>query len=56
MGKLEEKSDGYFVLEVKIGNVIVKKIFKAVDIPLDEISEEPKVDGFYLDIPDRENT
>ena len=52
MGKLEEKSDGNYVLEVQIGHVSVKKAFIESEKPLDEISDEPKPDGFYLNIPD----
>ena len=54
MGKLEEKSDGYYILEAKVGCVEVKKALMDADRPLEEISTEPKADGFYLDIPDRE--
>lgn len=52
MGKLEEKSDGYYVLEVRIGCTAIKKAFAKSDKPLDEISSTPKADGFFLDIPD----
>lgn len=56
MGKLEERSDGYYVLEgVKVGVVnIPTKVFQEVEKPLEGISKELKPDGFYLDIPDRE--
>ena len=53
MGKLEEKSDGYYVLEVTVGATHVKMAFQEADKPLEEISEKPATDGFYLDIPDR---
>ena len=55
MGKLEQKSDGYYVLEdVKIGVVTIPtKVFKEVNIPLDKVSKEPKANGFYLEIPDK---
>lgn len=55
MGKLEERSDGYYVLEgVKVGEMnIPPKVFQIVDKPLDEVSKKPKPDGFYLNIPDR---
>ena len=53
MGKLEEKSNGYYILEVKIGCVTVKKAFKTSDIPIEEIPTTPKSDGFYLEIPDK---
>lgn len=56
MGKLEERKDGYFFLEnVKIGVVTIPtKVFKEIkNIPLEQISTEPKDNGFYLDIPDR---
>ena len=52
MGKLEEKSDGNYLLEVKIGNLQIKKGFKDADKPLEEISRVPMPDGFYLHIPD----
>lgn len=57
MGKLEEKSDGYYILEVTYGCVTIKKAFMESDKSLEEISTEPKKDGFYLkilDIPDME--
>lgn len=54
MGKLEQKSDGNYILEVTIGCMTVKKAFKDADIPLEEIPDEPKSDGFYLYIPDVE--
>lgn len=56
MGKLEERTDGLYVLEgVKIGVfTLPTKVLKEVDIPLESVSKEPKPDGFYLDIPDRE--
>ena len=55
MGKLEERSDGYYVLEgVKVGIInIPPKVFQ-VEKPLEEVSKLPKSDGFYLDIPDKE--
>lgn len=52
MGKLEEKSDGNYVLEVKVGNIKLTKAFKDAEKPLEEISKIPKPDGFYLYIPD----
>ena len=54
MGKLEERSDGYYVLEdVKVGAVTIPtKIFQVVDKPIEDVSKQPKSDGFYLDIPD----
>ena len=52
MGKLEEKSDGNYVLEVKIGSIKLTKAFKDAEKPLDEISQTPMPDGFYLYIPD----
>lgn len=55
MGKLEERSDGYYVLQdVKVGIVNVQPmVFQKVEKPLEDVSEVPKSDGFYLDIPDR---
>lgn len=53
MGKFEEKSDGYFILEAKIGNADIKKAFMIADKPLEEISKLPKSDGFYLHIDDK---
>lgn len=53
MGKLEERSDGYFVLDVQIGAIRVERAFMPADKPLEEVSEEPMDDGFYLEIPDR---
>lgn len=52
MGKLEEKSDGYYVLEAKMGVVNIHKVFKEVE-PDTEISEKPMKNGFFLNIPDR---
>ena len=52
MGKLEEKSDGNYVLEVKVGNIKLTKAFKDAEKPLDQISKIPMPDGFYLYIPD----
>jgi hypothetical protein len=52
MGKLEEKSDGYYILEVTVGCVTIKKALMDADKPMEEISTEPKTDGFYLNIPD----
>ncbi len=56
MGKLEERSDGYYVLEgVKVGKFTMPaKVFQEADKPVEEVSKEPKSGGFYLDIPDRE--
>ena len=55
MGTLEQKSDGYYVLDVTIGCVTIKKAFMDSDKPLDEISDERKPDGFFLHIPDYGN-
>lgn len=55
MGKLEEKSDGNYILEVKVGNIKLTKAFKDAEKPLDEISKNPMPNGFYLYIPDVEN-
>lgn len=52
MGKLEEKSDGYYILEVTFGCVTIKKALMDADKPLEDISTEPKKDGFYLKISD----
>lgn len=52
MGKLEQKSDGYYVLEVTIGCLTVKMALMDADKPLEEISTERKTDGFYLYIPE----
>lgn len=54
MGKLEQKKDGYYILDVKIGLLTVKKALMDSDKPLEEIPEEPMADGFYLEIPDVE--
>lgn len=56
MGKLEERSDGYYVLsDIKVGKLnIPPKVFQEVEKPLEEVSKQPKSDGFYLDIPDKE--
>lgn len=54
MGKLEQKSDGYYILEVTLGCVTIKKALMDADKPLEEISTEPKSDGFCLEIPDKE--
>jgi len=52
MGKLEQKADGYYVLDVTIGCMTFKKAFMDADKPLEEISDEPKPDGFFLHIPE----
>lgn len=52
MGKLQSKSNGNYILEVKIGNVTLQKAFKNSDIPLDEVMQLPSTDDFYLYIPD----
>lgn len=52
MGKLEQKSDGYYILDVTIGCLTVKKAFKDADKSLEEISDQPMTNGFYLQIPD----
>lgn len=49
---VEEKSDGYYILEVTVGCVTIKKALMDADKPMEEISTEPKTDGFYLNIPD----
>lgn len=54
MGKLEEKSDGYYILEVTIGCMTLKKAFMDADKPIEEISDLPKSDGFFLAIPEYE--
>lgn len=56
VGKLEEKSDGYYILEAQIGCLTIKKAFQEANKPLDEISKTPKPDGFYLNIPDIKST
>lgn len=53
MGKLEEKSDGFFVLDTNVGAIHITKVFQEVEKPLDEVSSEPMEGGFYLDVPDR---
>lgn len=53
MGKLEEMSDGLFILEVTVGGLHVYKVFEESDKSPEEVSDTPKTDGFYLDIPDR---
>lgn len=52
MGKLEEMSDGNFILDTIVGEVHITKVFKESNTPLDNVSKEPKSDGFYLNIPD----
>ena len=52
MGKLQSKSNGNYILEVKIGNVTLQKAFKNSDIPLEEVMQLPSTDDFYLYIPD----
>lgn len=52
MVKMEQMSDGYYVLKVTYGCVTIVKVFMDADIPLEKVSTEPKPDGFYLDIPD----
>lgn len=53
MGKLEERIDGTFVLEVKVDAVTLTMAFNKSEKPLTEIPEERATDGFYLEIPDR---
>ena len=52
MGKLEEMSDGNYILDIMVGAVHITKVLKESDIPLDKVSKEPKSNGFYLNIPD----
>lgn len=53
MGKLVEKSEGYYLLNVKIGSVEIEKAFMNADKPLEEISKLPMPEnGFCLEIPD----
>lgn len=52
MGKLEEMSDGNFILDTIVDEVHITKVFKESNTPLDNVSKEPKSDGFYLNIPD----
>lgn len=52
MGMLQSKSDGNYLLEVRIGNVTLQKAFKNSDIPLEEVMQLPSTDDFYLYIPD----
>ncbi len=54
MGKLEERSDGYFVLDVQLGAIRVERAFMPSDKPLEAVSEEPMDGGFVLIIPDTE--
>ncbi len=52
MGMLQSKSNGNYILEVRIGNVTLQKAFKNSDIPLEEVMQLPSIDDFYLYIPD----
>lgn len=52
MGQLEETSDGYYILEVTLGCMTIKKALMDADKPLEEISKVPKPDGFKLEILD----
>lgn len=52
MGMLQSKSNGNYILEVKIGNVTLQKAFKNSDIPLEDVVQLPSTDDFYLYIPD----
>lgn len=52
MGRLQEMSDGVFLLEVKIGTVYIKRAFVPAQKKLSEVSDKPMQDGFYLYIPD----
>lgn len=52
MGKLEERKDGFFVLDAVVGSVHIKKVFTESEKTIAEVAEEPKQGGFYLDIPD----
>ena len=52
MGKLEKKSDGYYILELQMGAISLKKAFMDADKPFDKISVDPAPEGFYLEIPD----
>ena len=53
MGELQSKSNGYYILNAKIGAVTVEKALMQADISLDEIKQLPKTDDFYLHIPDQ---
>lgn len=55
MGKLQEMSDGNYILEAKVGCMEIRKSFKDSDTPLEEVSQKPMQDGFYLHIPDMPN-
>ena len=55
MGKLEQRADGYYILETQVGCISIKKAFQDADKPLNEISKNAKPDGFYLEIPDIKN-
>lgn len=53
MGKLVEKSEGYYLLNVKIGSVEIEKAFMNADKPLEDIQKLPMPEnGFCLEIPD----
>ena len=54
MVKLEQRADGYYVLEAIIGCTKVEKVFMDADKPLEDVSTEHKADGFFLNIPDKE--
>lgn len=53
MGELQSKSDGYFILNAKVGAFSVEKALMQADIPLEDVKQLPKTDDFYLHIPDQ---
>lgn len=52
MGQLQSKSDKYYILNARVGNVFVEKALMDADISLDEMKKLPTTDKFYLHIPD----
>ena len=52
MVKLEEREDGYYVLEAKHEGVTLVKAFMDADKPLSEVAQKPKANGFVLIVND----
>ena len=53
MGELRSKQGGYYLLDVKAGNVTIQKAFQNPDITLEEVRDLPSTDDFCLKIPDQ---
>ena len=49
MVKLEERDDGYYVLEIHTEHLVLVKGLMDADKPVTEISQETKADGLRLE-------